>query len=317
MLKRSLIYPIFLPMLGCRHRCIYCDQSKISGSAGFEWEKELANVSRFVANHPQDHKEIAFYGSSFTALPPDFRAELLQQFHKVVDANTQFRISTHPLYVNEEILRSCGEGNIAVIELGIQDFCDEVLQATGRGYSGEQACQAARLVQEKGFILGVQLMPGLPGSRQASLQHNMQLLRELKPTYLRLYPLIVIQGTPLAELYGRGEYTPLEMDEAVQICADYTELAEAEGISVIKMGLPSNIAVAEILGGPYHPAFGEFVQAERLLRHVMAERCNGNEIYLDKKQRLLLMGHRGIFWAKLQKRLGNCSLDGDKIVFSE
>lgn len=315
MTQRSLIYPIFLPMLGCRHRCIYCDQNKISGADSLDLNKELANVSRFIANHPQEKKEIAFYGSSFTALHVDFREMLLQQFHKVVDANTQFRISTHPLYIDDEILSSCQKGNIAVIELGIQDFCDEVLHASGRGYSGKQAVEAAKLVQAKGFVLGVQLMPGLPGSNEESIRLSMSVLHKLKPAFIRLYPLIVIKGTPLAELYGRGDYVPLDLDEAVHICADYAEFAEAEGINIIKMGLPSNIDKDEILGGPYHPAFGEYVNAERLLRRIMTELCAGKEIYLDKKQRLLLMGHRGIFWAKLQNRLGNCSLDSAKIKF--
>ncbi|PKN71830.1 MAG: radical SAM protein [Candidatus Cloacimonetes bacterium HGW-Cloacimonetes-3] len=306
--KRSLIYPLFLPMQGCKHRCIYCDQNKISGENTMDLAKELANVSRFIANHPDEDKEVAFYGSSFTALPASYRAELLQQFHKVVDAKTSFRISTHPLYINEEILHTCAAMGIACIELGIQDFCDEVLLATKRGYTGEQAMQAAMLVKHQGFTLGVQLMPGLPASTPATIEHNRLALTALKPEYLRLYPLVVIKGTPLADTYAQGLYAPLELEEAVQICADYAELAEQEGITIIKQGLPSNLNPQEVLAGPFHPSFGEFVLAERLVRHIIREICKGKEIKLDKKQRLLLMGYRGKYWAILQNRLKNCSV---------
>ncbi len=311
--QRALIYPIFLPMQGCPHRCIYCDQSKISGVRLPDMDKELANVARFIANHPGEDKEVAFYGSSFTALPASYREELLIQFHKVVDSKTRFRISTHPLYINEEILHTCGAMGIACIELGIQDFCDEVLVASKRGYIGEQAMQAALLVQQQGFTLGVQLMPGLPGSTEATINHNRLALQALKPDYLRLYPLVVIKGTPLADTYAEGLYVPLDLEEAVQICADYAELAEQEGITIIKLGLPSNLDPEEVLAGPFHPSFGEFVLAERLIRDTIREICSGKEIKLDKKQRLLLMGYRGKYWALLQNRLKNCSVATDRI----
>jgi histone acetyltransferase (RNA polymerase elongator complex component) len=311
--KRTLIYPLFLPMQGCPHRCIYCDQSKISGEGSLNIEAELAKVTRFVSNHPDEDKEVAFYGSSFTALAESYREDLLQQFHKVVDGKTHFRISTHPLYISESILSTCARQGIRCIELGVQDFCDPVLEASKRGYTGEQAMQAALLVKQQGFKLGIQLMPGLPGSNPAAIAENMLALKALKPDYLRLYPLVVIKGTPLALTYTQGNYSPLELEVVVQLCADYAELADREGITIIKQGLPSNLNPEEVLAGPFHPSFGEFVLAERLVRHLVRQICSGKEIKLDKKQRLLLLGYRGKYWAILQNRLKNCSVTPEVI----
>lgn len=312
---KHLIYPVFLPMLGCSHRCIYCDQRKISGAVSFNIEEALAGAARFVANHPQTPKEIAFYGGSFTALSSQFRQDLADRFKAVSDEFTSFRISTHPLYINADILEECKAQNIHCIELGIQDFCTEVLLASGRPYNTATAIKAAKLVIDSGFTLGIQLMPGLPASNLDTITQNKRILEKLKPAYLRVYPLIVIRGTPLEKQFLQGDYTPLSMEEAIGFCADYAEFANQTGIQLIKAGLPSNLNPAEIAAGPYHPAFGEFVQAELLIRRIIDLASKQQEIILDKKQRALILSHRGRFIVILKKRLENCLISQEVLNY--
>lgn len=262
MKKKHLIYPVFLPMAGCPSRCVYCDQFKVTGVPRFGLGDTLAGIASFVSRNPGREKQVAFYGGSFTALPDDFREELMREALSVSDEKTSFRISTHPLYVGDEILAWCRQAGIRTIELGIQDFCTRVLEQTGRGYTSEEAMEAAIRVKHKGFELGVQLMPGLPGWNDYSLKTNHRALESLEPDLLRLYPLIVIRGTPLEEMYRKGEYIPLTLEQAAAQCADYFPLAEAHGIKIIKLGIPSNLKDEDVVAGPWHPAFGELVKAE-------------------------------------------------------
>lgn len=259
---RYLIYPLFLPQMGCGGSCVYCDQSKISGAADFDLERAVGEVRGFIQRNAGKDKQVAFYGGSFTALDEDYRSRLLSAIQAVCDGRTTFRVSTHPLYVAEAVLDWCRKRNIRTIELGVQDFSTPVLQRSGRGYTGKEAYAAAERVRDAGFELGVQLMPGLPGWSADTLQENQAALAKLKPKYLRLYPLIVIRGTPLEELFRRGDYVPLSLDEAIRICADYFPLAELHGIRIIKLGLPSNLAQEDIVAGPWHPAFGDLVRRE-------------------------------------------------------
>jgi len=302
-------------MLGCPHRCIYCDQNKISGVDSLDMEKELAGANRFVANHPHTPKEIAFYGGSFTALSPEKRQELTDKFKAVIDPCTSFRISTHPLYINMAILAECKAQNIRCIELGIQDFCTEVLLASGRPYNTATAIKAVKLVIDSGFTLGIQLMPGLPASNLDTITQNKHILEKLKPAYLRIYPLIVIRGTPLEQQYLQGDYTPLSMEEAIGICADYADFAAQTGIRLIKTGLPSNLKPGDVVAGPYHPAFGEFVMAELLIRQITNLASKNQEIILDKKQRTLILSHKGRFVDILKKRLENCLISQEVLNY--
>jgi histone acetyltransferase (RNA polymerase elongator complex component) len=270
-MNKNLIYPLFIPMQGCPRRCVYCDQSKISGAGTFEFETARDEVRAFIRRNPNREKEIAFYGGSFTALSQGERERILAGIAEVIDDNTSIRISTHPLYIDDAILDHCARYRVRTIELGIQDFNGAVLDASGRGYSGEDALKACRMVQQRGIRLGVQLMPGLPGSSEETIAENHAALKNILPAFLRLYPLVVIRDTPLADEYRRGKYQPLLLDEAIRICADYARLCEIAGIRIIKYGLPSNLGSDEVLGGPWHPAFGELVKQEILIRKLRGD----------------------------------------------
>lgn len=293
-------------MQGCPGKCIYCDQHKISAVTDDNPLHHLSEVAAFIRRNPHRSKEIAFYGGSFTALSSDYRKYLLAEFAKVTDAKTSFRISTHPLFITDEILFECHEQGVRCIELGIQDFDTRVLSSSGRGYDHQLARDAALKVKEHGFLLGIQLMPGLPGANSETIKFNMQQLVDIHPHFLRLYPLVVIKGTELATKYLQGTYLPLSLDDATALCADYCEVAGANQIKVIKLGLPSNLDPTDILAGPFHPAFGEFVQAELLVRKLLSNYQRGQEIILDKKQQALLSGHQQKYQAMLQNRIANC-----------
>lgn len=271
---KHLIYPLFLPNHGCPGGCIYCDQVKISGAGAFDLDKAVQEVAGFIQRNPKRSKEVAFYGGTFTALPLSFREEILSRILEVVDEGTKLRISTHPLWINEDILRHCAEYRIQTIELGIQDWHDRPLALCGRGYTSAQALEAAHLVKDMGFTLGIQLMPGLPGSDIETLDYNHLVLTSLRPHMLRLYPVVVIRGTELQRSYEQGLYKALDVAEAVTICADYAELCEPLGIRIIKYGLPSNIDPADVIAGAYHPALGELVKRELAFRHGAEQKVN-------------------------------------------
>jgi hypothetical protein len=55
------------------------------------------------------------------------------------------------------------------------------------------------------------------------------------------------------------------MNRAVAICARIIPIFAKENIRVVRVGLQPSLSLEkEILAGPYHPAFGELVQARML-----------------------------------------------------
>ncbi len=270
MQNRTLIYPFFIPNLGCPGNCIFCDQHKISGAKEPNIDDIKAEAESFIQRNQDKKKEIAFYGGSFTALSRDKQREYLNAVAQI-QGDFTIRISTHPRFINKDILNFLKEYRVRTIELGVQDFSDIPLEKSGRGYRKEEAIRAAQLIREEGFTMGIQLMPGLPGSSEESLEENLLETEKLMPDSLRVYPTIVIRGTALEELYLRGAYKVLTLSQAVQICVHYHDLCEKCGIKLIKMGLSSNLHREDVVAGPFHPAFGELVKQELLIRQLKKE----------------------------------------------
>jgi histone acetyltransferase (RNA polymerase elongator complex component) len=289
---KKLIYPLFIPMQGCSGTCVYCDQRKISGAAEFDLQRAKAELKLFIRHNSGKSKEVAFYGGTFTALEPQIQKQYLLAVSELLEQTDSIRISTHPLHTEDSTLSLLKEHRVKTIELGIQDFADSVLQQSGRAYTGKMALNAAQRVRDWGFQLGLQLMPGLPGSNMDTLQITQQTLLVLAPEIMRLYPAVVIRGTRLEKMYEEGSFLPLSIPEAVRICADYSELCARHGIRIIKYGLPSNLEPQDFVAGPYHPAFGELVKQEILRREIV-----GNP---EKRERLqpreiqLLRAHGGV-----------------------
>ena len=261
----------------------------------------------FCSLHRQEEKQIAFYGGTFTGLKEHQRNEYFRLAEPFLDELTSLRISTRPDYLGREELDWCKAHRIRTIEIGVQDFSDKVLRASGRGYDAQTAIAACQRVSEQGFELGIQLLPGLPGFNHASFRESAESLRRLRLRYLRLYPLVVLKGTPIWEMYEQGEYTPLTLEEAISICADYHELADEQGFLVIKTGIPPlepGIAHA----GPYHPAFGELVRGELLVRKLTASYKGEQILRLASSDLSVFTGHNGYNRKKLMKRLETCTI---------
>ena len=261
------IIPIFIPHAGCPHQCVFCNQKTISGqmTAAFEGAKE--QINKWLERvKPSVENEAAFYGGSFTGLDITLQKELLALTDELLARKVigSVRLSTRPDYIDEERLELLRAHGVKLVELGVQSLDNEVLAAAERGHTSEQVVNAVTLLKKYGFKVGVQLMVGMPKQDFASVKATVEKVLALKPDIARIYPLLVIKGTPLAKSYDAGEFEPLRLEEAVEQAAYmYQHLSEA-GVKIIRVGLqPDDELCAEgnILAGPFHPSMGELVQS--------------------------------------------------------
>ena len=287
-IRTNLIYPIFIQHQGCPFRCIFCNQFKsTNGTNGVSPfidstngvspfiddikrrdavctdEKQRDAVCTFIQKNKTQPKEIAFYGGSFTCLSQDKIIQYFDMYVPIMDEFTYFRLSTRPDAISEEILKILKQYKVNTIELGIQSFDDKVLMVSRRGYSSKVAIDACKMVLNYGFNLSIQFLIGLPEEDLDSIKVNIEILRDITPDYVRLYPLLVIKDTELEEVYKKGNYQPLSLDEAVDRCRLYLDNCIKNDIKVIKIGLHSDIPKENIIAGPFHDRFGELVRNNR------------------------------------------------------
>ena len=85
----------------------------------------------------------------------------------------------------------------------MQSMDDEVLRRARRGHTAQQSLAAVRRLQRAGFVVGVQLMPGLPGETLASAWAGAQLVLAEQPQLLRIYCGVARHGLGAALAAGR------------------------------------------------------------------------------------------------------------------
>lgn len=279
-MKRHII-PIFVPHWGCPHQCVFCNQKKITGIAcPMDAMQAKAIIDEALSWQTRaGEREVAFYGGSFTAIPTAKQRELLAVVTPLRRAGVidGIRLSTRPDAIDSGVLNLLQEHMVTTIELGVQSMDDTVLEKANRGHTSADVVNAVSEIRKHSFQLGLQIMPGLPGEDYLSLIRTANAIRQLQPDFVRIYPTVVIADTPLANAYQKGLYQPLNLAEAVKRTAFLKLLFERAGISVIRMGLQATEEMNQsdtVLAGPYHPAFGELVEAE-LFRQMMVKALDG------------------------------------------
>lgn len=293
---------VFIPHLGCPNNCSFCDQHIISRTqlppTPDEAEEIIRSAAADIARKGMcQSAEIAFFGGSFTAIPREYMTALLERACLYVE-NGSFcgiRISTRPDCIDENILDILKKYRVTAIELGAQSMDNDVLAANRRGHTAEDVRRAAGLIKQRGFELGLQMMTGLYKSTPEKDIRTGEELAELLPDTMRIYPVVILRDTYLAQLYGEGEYAPYPFDECVRVCARLAEMFAARGIRVIRLGLHSERNVEEnAVGGYYHPAFGELVRSERVRCIIERELESAGyaECAAPKRYMSILVGHR-------------------------
>jgi hypothetical protein len=262
-----MVIPIFLPHLGCGSRCIYCNQSDITG----ERERDLAGRVERALHGKAGPYEIGLFGGSIFGIDPATLRGLLASFDGYRDRLAGFRLSTKPVPLNEDTIKILKSAGVTVIELGIPCFSDERLSFLNRGHSVEDLIAAFRHLRLEGFDVALQVMVGLPGETIAHIRETVKNLLSLRPDYVRIYPLAILKDTPLAGFVASGAVAlPVFNEVLVRATHIYLKL-EKERLRVATMGLTDGELLREnVLGGAYHPAFGSLVKAEAFFGAVVA-----------------------------------------------
>jgi histone acetyltransferase (RNA polymerase elongator complex component) len=278
---KRVIVPFFIAHHGCPHQCVFCNQLKIAGA-----DRELPNQKDILSRISSyrdfvngNALEVAFYGGTFTSLPFNLQKKLLQPLQSLIKANliTGVRISTRPDSIDRHGVAFLREMGVTTVELGVQSLDDEVLALAGRGHSAACVEESCLILREGQLSVGLQLMPGLPGDSPEKSLATLSRALLLLPAFLRIYPTLVITGTPLANLYRSGSYAPMSLDAAVVVCKVMLHKAAVAGIPVIRLGLQPTDELQTpgvVLAGPFHPAFRQLVESELcfdLLSNVLGE----------------------------------------------
>ena len=264
--------PFFIPHVGCPHVCTFCNQSRITEVSGIGYltpEYITSTIKDYVGESKSDkYWEVCFYGGSFSAINQDLQRQLLLPAYEALKEGRidGIRCSTRPDAVSDSQLELLCSYGMKTIELGVQSMDDTVLSLAKRGHTSNDVKLAVKQLRKFGFTVGLQLLPGLLGDSWDTIMKTAVEISQLRPDFVRIYPVLVIENTELAEQYKAGIYEPLSLEQALQYCSFLKTWFESHQITVIRTGLQSTEeldAGHSLLAGPYEPAMGELVTNEQ------------------------------------------------------
>ena len=240
-------------------RCTYCpggvesrspqsytgeEPSALRG-AQFHWDARAIARHRIetlaAIGHPTSKVEVIVMGGTFPARPMAYQESVLRGVYEGLNgapaadlaaaqaANALgphrvvgLTVETRPDWCDGRVLPFLLDAGVTRIELGVECLHDEVLRATGRAHGTGAVVRATREARDRGLKVGYHLMLGLPGMDPAADLADFSRLWDeeaFRPDFLKIYPTLVLAGTPLHDDWRAGRYAPYETERATELLA--------------------------------------------------------------------------------------------------
>lgn len=137
-----------------------------------------------------------------------------------------------------EYLAELAERTVLTVELGLQSSSDATAERINRGHTYARFLDGYRRLRKSSdkMEICVHIIFGLPGESREEMMQTVRDVAALAPDQVKIHLLHVLRGTKMADIYERGDYTPLGKDEYVALVADALEL------------LPTDTVIARLTG---------------------------------------------------------------------
>ncbi len=212
--------------------CIYC-----SGGSGYFTADRLLSVTeqfrleekRIRAKYPDALITAYFQAHSNTYAPTERLGELFRE--AVAAGADSLAVATRADCLDEDKARLLSSLGVPVtVELGLQTIHDSTARLINRCHTTEEFMRGYELLKRHGLRVCVHIIDGLPSEDIPMMLATAEALGRLRPDGVKIHLMHVIDGTPLAELYRRGEYLPMEKQDYIDTVVSQLELLPAETV---------------------------------------------------------------------------------------
>jgi len=235
-----------------REGCSYCDNKtfsflKRSGdqpslddqiAQGIEAVKKKFKAEKFI---------IYFQPHTNTYAPLDKLKETYDVVRKFKDI-VGISIATRPDCIDEKILSLIDTyaGDYEVwIEYGLQSIYNETLLAINRGHTYEDFLKALELTRRYRVKVCAHIIIGLPGETEEMILNTAKAMADLKIEGIKIHPLHVVKGTPLATLFKNGGCRAFSFSEYLDLLTKFLDLLWPKTVvQRISAYCPPNLLIA-------------------------------------------------------------------------
>lgn len=212
---------------GCNYKCSYCTIPYARGASRNISIAEIISEAQLIAKGGQ--KEIVITGintGDFGRTTNEKFIDLLKELEKV-EGVERFRISSiEPNLLTDEVIAFTSKSRKFQphFHIPIQSGSDKILGLMRRRYTTERFKERVIAAREhiSDLFLGIDVIVGFPGETDVEFNETYNLLKDLKPSYLHVFPYSERPGTPAIEFAGK--VSPQESSKRVKrltaLCAE-------------------------------------------------------------------------------------------------
>ena len=271
-------------------RCTYCpggvenaspqsytgeEPSALRG-AQFHWDARAITHHRLEAleaiGHPTSKVEVIVMGGTFPSRPREYQESVFRGIYDGLNGapsaslgEAQARneaaahrlvgltVETRPDWCNDRVLPFLLDAGVTRVEIGVECLEESVLANVGRAHGIDDVVRATADARANGLKICYHMMLGLPGmDPERDLAGFERLFDDpgLRPDMLKVYPTLVIPGTPLFEDWKAGRYAPYDTDTAADLLARIkTRLPPWVRVQRIQRDIPARLIAAGVRAG--------------------------------------------------------------------
>ncbi|MBN2298663.1 MAG: TIGR01212 family radical SAM protein [Deltaproteobacteria bacterium] len=268
---------------GRKGGCIYCNPRGSGTGAyaqGIGLKEQIERQMTFMARRYKAKAFIAYF-QSYSNTYAD--VETLKSIYDKILPYPEIiglAIGTRPDCIDREkleLISSYGPERLVWVEYGLQSADDETLKRINRGHDVKTFIDAVNLTGQYPIRTCAHIIIGLPGEGMEQYINTSRLIANLPVTDVKLHLLYIIKGTPIEDMYIKGLYRPLGMDEYAQAAA------------YVLAHLREDMVIQRITGDPH---------ADELAAPAWAmEKALVRTAIIEKMEHLHL--HQGMMYSKL------------------
>lgn len=219
--KKNLEIYVHIPF--CARKCAYCDFLSFPGNQRMqrEYVNKLLEEIKCQSAGAKEYQVISVFigGGTPSILDIEDMAAILRTLGEEFEicSDAEITIEANPGTVTAEGLSCYREAGVNRISLGLQSADDKELSYLGRIHTYDGFLKTYQRVRMAGFDnVNVDLISAIPGQTIESWKNTLKKVIMLKPEHISAYSLIVEEGTPYYNRYGKqgeGEYCSMTSEK--------------------------------------------------------------------------------------------------------
>ncbi len=197
--------------LGCSHnKCAFCGSYKDKRFA-IKDDQVILNDLEFASRTMHRQRRMFLMDGDALIIPQSKLLWILKEANSRLPWLTRIGAYANAKSIRKKTDQELAElraNKLSILYLGVESGDDRVLQAVNKGTTQNELIAMGRRVKEAGIKLSVTVLLGLGGT-EGSLDHARatgELLTAMDPDYVGALTVMLIPGTPLHELWQKGDF---------------------------------------------------------------------------------------------------------------